>query len=224
VGRDGPAPAAAVHYPRVVSARPPGRTDTAVARGEARRTAIVEAATEMFAETGYHATTLADVGARAGIKRPAVLHHFASKELLVHAVLDEHERRFNEVRIRIAQHRGLEALRQMVQIVEFQRDNPKRTVLWNMLLAESATPDAPLRERMLVNYNLFRLSVTFLLQQAQEDGELRPGVDFDREANALIAFFNGLETSWLLDPDVDMVELARWFLDDMIARVGLQAG
>ncbi|MDO8186446.1 TetR family transcriptional regulator [Conexibacter sp. JD483] len=202
-----------------MSARPPGRTNTAVARGEARRAAIVAAATELFAEAGYHATTLSDVGARVGIKRPAVLHHFASKERLVHAVLDEHERRFNAVRIRIAQHRGLDALRQMIQVIEFQRDNPKRTVLWNMLLAESATPDAPMRERMLGNYNLFRFSVTFFLRQAEEDGELRPGVDFDREANALIAFFNGLETSWLLDPAVPIVDLARWFVDEMIARV-----
>jgi hypothetical protein len=35
----------------------------------------------------------------------------------------------------------------------------------------------------------------------------------------IIAFFNGLETSWLLDESVPIVELARGFLAELIARV-----
>jgi AcrR family transcriptional regulator len=202
-----------------VSARPRGRTDAAVARGEARRAAIVAAAAELFAESGYHATRLSDVGARVGIGRPAVLHHFESKEALVHAVLDEHERQFMAVRMRIAQHRGLAGLEQLVQIMEFQYEDRRRTTLWTMLLAESTSPGAPLRARMIENYNQFRFSITWLLGQAKEDGDLRPEVDFDREANVVIAFFNGLETSWLLDETVPIVELARGFLDELIARV-----
>jgi AcrR family transcriptional regulator len=202
-----------------VSARPRGRTDAAVARGETRRSALVAAAAELFAESGYHATRLADVGARAGIGRPAVLHHFESKEALVHAVLDEHERQFMAVRLRVAQHRGLAGIGQLIQIMEFQYEDRRRTTLWTILLAESTSPTAPLRARMIENYNQFRFSITWLLGQAQEDGELRPGVDFDREADVIIAFFNGLETSWLLDKTVPIVDLARGFLDELIARI-----
>jgi AcrR family transcriptional regulator len=202
-----------------VSERPRGRTDAAVIRGEARRKELIAAAAELFAESGYHATKLADVGARAGIGRPAVLHHFKSKDALVHAVLDEHERQFMVVRRRIAQHRGLAGIRQLVQIMEFQYENRRRTALWTMLLAESASPNTTLRARMIDNYNQFRFSITWLLGQAQEDGELRPGVDFDREANLTIAFFNGMESSWLLDETVQIVDMARGFLDDLIARI-----
>lgn len=206
-------------YALAVSARPRGRTDAAVARGEARRKALVAAAAELFAESGYHATRLADVGARAGVGRPAVLHHFESKEALVHAVLDEHERQFMEVRMRVAEHRGLAGIGQLVQIMEFQHEDRRRTTLWTMLLAESTSPGAPLRARMIENYNQFRFSITWLLGQAREDGELRPGVDFDREANVIIAFFNGLETSWLLDETVPVVEMVGDFLDELIARI-----
>jgi AcrR family transcriptional regulator len=202
-----------------VSERPRGRTDAAVARGEARRKALIAAAAELFAESGYHATRLADVGARAGIGRPAVLHHFESKEALVHAVLDEHEREFMAVRLHIAQHRGLAGIRQLVQIMEFQHEDRRRTTLWTMLLAESTSPTAPLRARMIDNYNQFRFSITWLLGQAQEDGELRPSIDFDREANVTIAFFNGLETAWLLDETVPIVDMARGFLDELVARI-----
>ncbi len=180
---------------------------------------MVAAAGELFAESGYHATRLADVGARAGVGRPAVLHHFESKEALVHAVLDEHERQFMTVRLRVAENRGLAGIGQLLQIMEFQAEDRRRTTLWTMLLAESTSPGAPLRERMIENYNQFRFSITWLLGQAQEDGELRPGVDFDREANVIIAFFNGLETSWLLDETVPIVDLARDFLAELITRI-----
>ncbi len=199
--------------------RPRGRTDAAIARGEARRAALVVAAAELFAESGYHATRLADVGARAGIGRPALLHHFSSKEALVHAVLDEHERRFMAVRLRIAEHRGLAGIRALVQIIEFQHEDRRRTTLWNMLLAESTSPSAPTRARMVDNYNQFRWSITWLLGHAREDGELRAGVDFEREANTIIAYFNGLETSWLLDETVPIVDMARDFLEDLVARI-----
>ena len=188
-------------------------------RGLTRRKEIVAVAAELFAEQGYHATTLAEVGAGVGIGRPAVLHHFASKEALVHAVLDEHERQFMAVRLRIAENRGLAGIRQMIEIIEFQYENRKRTMLWNMMLAESASPGAPLRARMIDNYEQFRVSVKWLLGQAEEDGELRTGVDFDREANVIIAFFNGMETSWLLDETVPIVEIVRTFLDDLIGRI-----
>lgn len=203
-----------------MSARPRGRTDAAVARGEARRREIVAAAAELFAESGYHGTRLADVGARAGIGRPAVLHHFESKEALVHAVLDEHERQFMAVRLSVAENRGLAGIAELIQIMEFQYEDRRRTTLWTMLLAESTSATAPLRARMIENYNQFRFSITWLLGQAREDGELRPGVDFDREANVIIAFFNGLETSWLLDEAVPIVDLARGFLGELIARIG----
>jgi AcrR family transcriptional regulator len=199
--------------------RPRGRTDAAIARGEARREALVVAAAELFAESGYHATRLADVGARAGIGRPALLHHFNSKEALVHAVLDEHERQFMAVRLRIAQHRGLAGIRELVQIIEFQCEDRRRTTLWNMLLAESTSPNAPTRARMVDNYNQFRWSITWLLGHAREDGELRPGVDFDREANTIIAYFNGLETSWLLDETVPIVAMASDFLEELVVRI-----
>jgi len=199
--------------------RLPGRTNTAVARGEVARATILEAAAELFAEYGYHATTLSQVGAQAGIKRPAVLHHFASKELLLHAVLDRHEQRFMRVRLEVAQYRGLAGIRQLIRITEFQEENRRRTMLWNMLLAESASPDSPLRARMRDDYEQFRFSITFLLGQAQEDGALRPGLDFTEEANIIIAFFNGMETSWLLDPEVPMVAIVERFLDERIERM-----
>lgn len=57
----------------------------------ARRTrqAIVAAATELFADRGYGATSLADVATAAGVSRPTVFAAFGSKPALLGQVLDQ---------------------------------------------------------------------------------------------------------------------------------------
>src|SRR5262252_1922799 len=53
------------------------------------RQAIVAAASELFLERGYVATSLADVAAAAGVARPTVFAAFGSKPALLQQVLDE---------------------------------------------------------------------------------------------------------------------------------------
>ena len=62
---------------------------------ERSREAILEAATEVFAELGYNQTTLQLVGARSGLSRGTPGYFFGSKEALYRAVLD---RAFREAR------------------------------------------------------------------------------------------------------------------------------
>ena len=53
---------------------------------EVTRTAIRSAAADTFCDRGYRAATLEEIGARVGITRGAVLHHFGSKADLLAAV------------------------------------------------------------------------------------------------------------------------------------------
>jgi AcrR family transcriptional regulator len=59
------------------------------------RTAILDASEQLFAEKGYDATSLSEVGARAGVSRATPGYFFGSKSELYQAVLD---RTFAEVR------------------------------------------------------------------------------------------------------------------------------
>jgi AcrR family transcriptional regulator len=57
---------------------------------EQRRAVIVEAAGRLFGEHGYEATRLDDIALAAGVTKPILYRHFASKRALYLALLERH--------------------------------------------------------------------------------------------------------------------------------------
>ncbi|MEU9023104.1 TetR/AcrR family transcriptional regulator [Actinomadura sp. NPDC048394] len=58
-------------------------------RGPARRALITAAALKLFAGRGYHAVSLGDIAAEAGVARTVMYDHFPSKRVLLLAVMQE---------------------------------------------------------------------------------------------------------------------------------------
>jgi AcrR family transcriptional regulator len=59
-----------------------------VAQGQATRQALVDAAAELFGQTGYAATSIDEIVAAAGVTKGAMYHHFPDKEALFKAVFE----------------------------------------------------------------------------------------------------------------------------------------
>ncbi|HEV2395394.1 MAG TPA: TetR/AcrR family transcriptional regulator [Candidatus Sulfotelmatobacter sp.] len=72
-------------YQRQTKARP---------RSEAKRSRIVEAATQHFAEYGYHAARVGDIAAVLGIAKGSIFQHFGSKDGLFFEVYKRAVRSF----------------------------------------------------------------------------------------------------------------------------------
>jgi AcrR family transcriptional regulator len=64
-----------------------------VTRGEATRAQLIAIATRLFASRGYEDTSIEAVLQEAGVSRGSLYHHFAGKEGLFEAVLDDVETR-----------------------------------------------------------------------------------------------------------------------------------
>lgn len=58
------------------------------ARGRRRREQIIDVATTLFEEQGFHATSIDEIGAAAGITGPGLYRHFAGKDEILLAVFD----------------------------------------------------------------------------------------------------------------------------------------
>jgi len=70
---------------------------------DARREVIERAATEVFAERGYHGAAMDEIARRSGVSVPVVYDHFASKKDLHRRLLERH---FAELRAVWAAHLG----------------------------------------------------------------------------------------------------------------------
>lgn len=60
-----------------------------IERSERSRTAILDAALELFSHRGYGATSMRDIASKAGVSTGSVYHHFADKEAIFQGLLEQ---------------------------------------------------------------------------------------------------------------------------------------
>ncbi|WP_347861337.1 TetR/AcrR family transcriptional regulator [Salimicrobium sp. PL1-032A] len=58
---------------------------------------IIQISIDLFAETGYHNTSLSDIARGVGIKKPSLYNHFDSKDAIFLAVLEELKQRVVDI-------------------------------------------------------------------------------------------------------------------------------
>jgi AcrR family transcriptional regulator len=141
------------------------------------RTQILAAAIEVFARSGFEATSLAGIAARAGVKKALVQYHFSTKEKLWQAAASrlwtERNARLAEV---MSDYSDTDALANMrrgfTALLEFTRENPEW--LWFMFHEAAANGE---RLQWLIDEFLredYRLGEQFV-RQFQDEGQMREG-------------------------------------------------
>ena len=176
------------------------------AKSKETRTAILDAALEVFAQSGYRAGSLREVAERVGMSEAGLLHHFRSKSALLMALL-EHRDELSRERVDFDIPDGVEALRALAELARFNAAQPGIVELYCTLSAEATSPAHPAHDYFVNRYMSVRASVTGSFERAAAAGRLVDGVDPGRAAVATIALMDGLQVQWLLEPSsTDMAE------------------
>ncbi len=159
---------------------------TRKAQAEATRERILVAAERQFATLGYSATRLEDVGAKAGVGRPAVLFHFQDKLQLYGGVL---ERVFGglltEVQLALA---GTGTLPERMEaaltaVVDYAGQRP---AVAHLVLREAATADPLLRELVRAQAGPFLRLLAVVLDEGRRTGAWDPVADVYHFASIVV--------------------------------------
>lgn len=195
---------------------PTAPSRTGKPRGEyaktgAKRRVILDAALEVFAESGYRSGSLRDVALKVGMSEAGLLHHFPNKSALLAAVLDRRDE-LSRQRVQFGGSDGGVTLQGLVNLAEYNASVPGVVELYCVLSAEATAPDHPAHEYFVGRYEYTRGSIRAAFESLERQGRLMAGVTPQRAAVATIAMMDGLQVQWLLDRDVvDMSEELRKF-------------
>jgi AcrR family transcriptional regulator len=177
----------------------------------ARREQIVEAATRCFARNGFHATSMQDVIAEAGLSVGAVYRYFKGKDDLRRAIAEQHVAGIGGAVEALARHDPAltlaEAMERVLDIVEprLGPDGPAKIAL--QVWAESLR-DPDLAVFVKDSYGRMRRAFQNLARRAGEAGHLPPGTDTDALGIALFGLLPGYVVQRVLTGEPDRATMA----------------
>jgi hypothetical protein len=97
----------------------------------------------------------------------------------------------------------------IVKVAERFERSPELVGTFAVLQMENLEPDAPLHDRLLARYHASIDTVAAGIRRGQVDGRYRSDFDGDLKAVEIVAFLNGMETSWLLDQSIPLTDVFR---------------
>ena len=165
-------------------------------RGADKREAILQAALELFAERGFHGTSVPSVAERAGVGAGTIYRHFESKEALALEAFDyavqQMAGRFT-ASLEGREH-AVDRLHAIVDVFARLHDDPPVPGGCPMLNTAVETDDGnnpALRDRARTAMDGLRTLVRQTVRKGIPRGEVRADVDGDALASLLISTLEG---------------------------------
>ncbi|GLB83365.1 TetR/AcrR family transcriptional regulator [Mycobacterium kiyosense] len=192
--------------------------DTLLAKGEDRKQRILAVAQRLLSRNGWRTTTLAQIAREAGVSPAGLLHHFESKEQLLHAVLDA-----RDLDDDTHSDRGGDLLGEIAQVADRFNRAPELVGTFTVLLVENIDPDAPLHDRLVTRQRDATEIVAAAIRRGQADGRYRADIDPTVKAVEILAFTHGMEMTWLLDPSIPLAEVFKEYAESLARDFSLSA-
>ncbi|MEE4270825.1 MAG: TetR/AcrR family transcriptional regulator [Thermoanaerobaculales bacterium] len=194
-------------------------------RGE-KRPLILGAATELLAERGFAAVTVAEIADRAGIGKGTVYEYFSSKDELLFAVFEwlNEENLERARKLQHAEGTSRDRLARMLQLgAEMTRDHVEmQPVVLDFWAASRGTGiEKRYNQATVETYRAFRTLVADVIRDGQTAGEIDPGTDPEAVAVMLVSAFDGLGVQYFFDRELDPAAITESFGELILA--GLEA-
>lgn len=173
------------------------------AKGVARRQEILDRAIEVFAQRGGARTSLRAIAQEVGVTHAALTHYFGSLEELLVAVYRESGRRPGSEDAEPGPE--VSPAEMMRRSAAQNREIPGLVQLYSTLVASALDGAHPAAQQFATQrFAELRARLGERVRGLQASGALRDDVDPQLVAALVIAASDGLQTQWLLDPEVDM--------------------
>jgi AcrR family transcriptional regulator len=193
-------------------------------RAQDSRDEILKAATELFANRGFHETSMSEVARAAKVSKALIFWHFKSKEELFVAVL---ARLLEPYVIDFAEEAGaLDEKAQLLKLIEsylrFVHENAGSIRFFVAQILHDERTKNSLSSQVLALYDGYRALVTDLVERAQNKGMCSLAYPPAASAAFLLASLNGLLLSYLFlgggyaDLETGRNVLRRWLFGDAV--------
>lgn len=186
-----------------------------------RREDFLNAAEELFAEKGYHSTTMEDIAREAGYGTGTIYLYFKKKEELYDALFERNlsdHAQFIDERVKAEPH-PRDKIRALIRARIDFFDQHKR--FFRILLAEWSTGGSTLNrkthQRMETMYKEHLNFVTQLLFNAMRAGAIRK-IDPEHLATAMSGMISFLLAEWIKKQSKEPIDQIEDFVMDLIMK------
>jgi TetR/AcrR family transcriptional regulator, transcriptional repressor for nem operon len=162
-------------------------------KGEQTRRKIVEAAAPIFNQRGYEGSSLNDLMEATGLKKGGIYRHFSSKEELAAEAFDyTWEAAWNARLQHVDEKRsGVGKLKQLIaNFVDYRSPVAGGCPILNTA-TDSDDGNPVLRARVAKALRSWLSRLQAIVEQAQESGETRPGIDPKVVSTLIVASLEG---------------------------------
>ena len=171
-------------------------------KGVRRRREILDRAIEVFAARGAEGTSLRAIGEAIGVSHAALKHYFASREeLLIEVYRAAEERSIVDDPVPA----DISVVGLMTHAARRNHGVPGLVQLYSTLVAGALEEGhEPSRAFFGARFADLREFLASRVEVEQKAGRIRPDIAPVAAAALIIAASDGLQTQWLLDPEVDI--------------------
>ena len=178
-------------------------TNKKILQGQQTRNAIIDVASQCFAEKGYDACSMDTIAQAAGLSKGGLYAHFKSKEeLFTIAINRVHDKAIERARFVLQEPPYLDGLIWYFKECILNAGFPMDHRLWVEVLAV-ASRDLTMKRIFVESERRSRNLTKELLLKCAENWEINPDLDIETMSIILFALGDGLIARIADDPDFD---------------------